>query len=353
MNSKVLKVALLGTGMIGKIQMRAFTSHPRCKVQAVCDINLQAAHQVADEFKVPYVYKDYNQLLKECEVDAVTVCTPPFMHEPMTIAALKAGKHVLCEKPLARNPAEADHMVKAAKRAGKLFACCSARFRTTPVIKAVRELVDSGELGKLYFIKITGIGRGYRPGIFYNPGAYWFLDKEKAGGGALSDWGVYDLDVLYGILGSLPVNSVSGFAFRGVGDIEVKNIKWDVEDHGAAILRCKGGLTVAWERAWVAHMKDEYRFQFYGEKAGLSFNPFQIPAAPTIEFYTDRHGRRSTETINIRPEPFDIHKDFIWNFIDCALDGGTPLTPGPVAAQMIRIIHAVYESHKTGTEVRL
>jgi predicted dehydrogenase len=276
------------------------------------------------------------------------------MHEPMTVEALKAGKHVLCEKPLARNPAEAAHMVMAAKRAGKLFACCSARFRTTPVFKAVRELISSGELGKVYFIKLTGIGRGYRPGIFYNPGAHWFLDKSKAGGGALSDWGVYDLDVLYGLLGDLPVKSVSGFSFHGVGDIELKNVKWDVEDHGAAILRCKGGLTVAWERAWVAHMKDEYRFQVYGSKAGVAFNPYQFGGgAQTFELYTDRHGRRSTETLTLRPEPFDVHKDFIWNFIDCCLDGGTLLTPGPAAAQMIRIIHAVYESENTGAEVRL
>jgi predicted dehydrogenase len=275
------------------------------------------------------------------------------MHEPMTVDALAAGRHVLCEKPLARTPAEAERMVKAAKRAGKLFACCSARFRTTPVIKAVRELIASGELGKVYFVKATGIGRGYRPGIFYNPGAHWFLDKAKAGGGALCDWGVYDLDVLYGILGDLPVKSVSGFSFHGVGDIELKNVTWDVEDHGAAILRCKGGLAIAWERAWVANMKDEYRFQVYGSKAGVVFNPYQIPSPPTIELYTDRYGRRSTETLTLRAEPFDVHKDFIWNFIDCALDGGAPLTPGPIAAQIIRIIHAVYESEKTGAEVRL
>ncbi len=352
--AKVLKVALLGAGMIGKVQMRAFASHPRCKVVAVCDVNAEAARRMAAEFKVPEVFEDYRKLLKECEADAVTVCTPPFLHEPMTVDALAAGRHVLCEKPLARTPDEAARMVKAAGRAKKLFACCSARFRTTPVFKAVKELLVSGELGEVYFIKYTGIGRGHRPGIFYNAGAYWFLDKTKAGGGALSDWGVYDLDVLYGLLGGLPVKSVSGFSFHGVGGIEVKNVKWDVEDHGAAMLRCKGGPAIAWERAWVANMKDEYSVRIYGSKAGVAFNPYQFgPGAQTIELYTDRYGRRSTETLSLRAEPFDVHKDFIWNFIDCALDGGAPFTPGEAAAQMIRIIHAVYESERSGAEVRL
>jgi len=350
---KVLKVALLGTGMIGRIQMRPFTTHPRCRVQAVCDVNLDAARRTADEFKVPEVFSDYHELLAKAEVDAVTVCTPPFLHEPMAMAALEAGKHVLCEKPLTVSAESAARMAKAAQKRKRLFACCSARFRTTPVFKAVKELVQSGELGDIYFVKLTGIGRGTRPGIFYNAGAYWFLDKSKAGGGALSDWGVYDLDVLYGLLGGLPVRSVSGFAFQGVGDIEVKNIRWDVEDHAAAILRCDGGLTVAWERGWVAHMKEEIRFQVYGSKAGVAFNPYQIPDAPTIEVYRDLHGQRVTETRHIRRFPFDIHKDFIWDFIDRALDGGAPLTPGTAAAQAMRIIHAVYESSRTGREVMI
>jgi predicted dehydrogenase len=350
---KVLEVALLGTGMIGRIQMRAFTAHPRCRVRAVCDVNSDAAKRVADEFRVPEVFRDYEDLLAKCEVDAVTVCTPPFLHERMTVAALEAGKHVLCEKPLTVSPESAARMVKAAQRRKRLFACCSARFRTTPVFKAVKDLVQSGELGQIYFIKMTGIGRGQRPGIVYNAGAHWFLDKSKAGGGALSDWGVYDLDVLYGLLGGLPVRSVSGFAFQGVGDIPLKNVRWDVEDHGAAILRCDRGLSVAWERGWVTHMKEEIRFQVYGSKGGVAFNPYQIADPPTIEIYRDAQGLRATETVYVTKFPFDIHKDFIWNFIDCVLDGGAPLTPGAAAADMIRIIHAVYESEKTGAEVKL
>jgi predicted dehydrogenase len=178
----------------------------------VADVNIESARIAASEFGVPDVYADYHELLDDDAIDVVVVCTPPFLHKEMSIDALRAGKHVLCEKPFATDVESANTMVAAAKETGYTLACCSARFRFTPVLKRAAAMIANGELGDVYFIRTVGIGRRGRPGLEYHPAARWFLDKNKAGGGALMDWGCYDLDMLWGLLSGLCVENVTGFA---------------------------------------------------------------------------------------------------------------------------------------------
>jgi predicted dehydrogenase len=346
------RIAILGAGMIAHRHVTHW-KQVGAEVVAVADINNEVLQAFADKHGIAHRHTDYHAILEARgagAVDIVDICTPPWLHASMAIDALRAGKHVLCEKPFALSSAEAEQMADVAASAGKVLACRQGDTRLGRPARTVREVVRSGVLGDVYFMRLV-VRTLYRPGIEYNPSATWFLDRSKAGGGALYDWGVYDLDLLFGIFGPLDVAEVMALTFRGVDSPRLET-PYDVEEHAAAMLKLRDGHSIFWERAWATHLPPEMRWDFYGTQAGMSFIPHNEVYRVDMNLRLTRYAPETPVELPTPPLASagpDVYEDFL-----LAVAGdGPPAVSGREAAAMLRIIEAVYASAELGRAVPL
>jgi len=340
-----IKIGIVGVGSIGLEHIRGFRAVPRCTVAAIADCDEARLAKAATEFNLANSFSNYKELLAMDEIDGIVVCTPTSTHEEITLAALGAGKHVLCEKPMTVRSSSAIKMVKRARKANRILASCSGRYRFSPTVMKAKELIDAGELGDIYHITLSGISRRNRPGIDFHPTATWCLDKSKSGGGAMLDWGVYDLHILYMLIDKLTVERVDGFCFQGLETPLPENTKFDVEEHGAAILRCKGGLTVFWERSWAAHMNCSTRIRIYGSRAGVAFDPLAWTQDIFFQIYEDRSGKPVTIAPATTFEKWSVIFSVAQDFADAILRDRPPRTSGEEEIKVLRVIEALYRSN--------
>jgi predicted dehydrogenase len=184
--SKTLRVGVLGAGAIGKIHIDCYKEVPGVEVVAFAEKGDARAKERAKVVGVDRFYGDWKKMLAAKDIDAVDVCTPNYLHAPMTIAGLKAGKHVICEKPIAKNCAEARLMAAAAKKYKRKLMIAQNN-RWSPGSQAVKRAVDAGYLGDIYYVRAHCLRRREIPG--------WgnFISKEIQGGGPMVDIGVHTL----------------------------------------------------------------------------------------------------------------------------------------------------------------
>jgi predicted dehydrogenase len=351
-SSTKLRIGLIGAGMIAREHLAGILKHPNATLVSVADINAASANELAQLCpEPPRVFTDYKSMLASVPLDAVVVCTPPWLHEEMTIAALEAGVHVLCEKPHSTNLASAERMVEAGKKSGKVLADCSSRYLFSPILRDARSAIESGIMGDIYYVRYTARGSFVRPGIEYNPGAVWFLDKSKAGGGVLLDWGVYDLAITLTLLGYPALDYVMGFTYTGMDNSKQTYAMFDVEEHGAATLRTANGILIQWEHAWAAHMQEQSRLQIFGSRAGLAFSPVQWDRPRTMEIIRRSYTETNVQRITTKEE--DIYLNPVSDFIDALVEGREPAMPAEKALVALRTIFAIYESQATGAPVSL
>ncbi|MCJ7822446.1 MAG: Gfo/Idh/MocA family oxidoreductase, partial [Armatimonadetes bacterium] len=237
MSAKV-RLGIIGAGMIGTSHLEASRECKGLEVAAVCDVHPGRLQKAADEFAVPNTFKEYRDLVASDLVDAVSICTPNNTHMPIALAALKAGKHVLCEKPLAMNARQGARMVDAAKKARRiLMSAQSARYSDTA--KLVKELADAGRFGDIYYGKAMWLRRSGTP-------RGWFQDVKQSGGGPLIDLGVHAMDLMWWIMGRPRPVSAYGVTFdhlgrrgegRGGWGVNYNPGTFSVEDQVAGIVR--------------------------------------------------------------------------------------------------------------------
>lgn len=344
-------IGIIGAGMIGKEHLRGFDVAPRCKVVAVAEADPDRLKRVTADHSIPLSFSHYNDLLAEDSIDGVVICTPPFTHEEIVLAALRQGKHVLCEKPLATTVAGAQRIQKQAKRSNRHVGSCSGRFRFSPPVLKAREIIDAGDLGDAYHIRLSGILRRNRPGLDYHTSATWNLSREKSGGGALIDWGIYDLNILFALFPELVVERVDGFCFRGIDSPHVTDVVFDVEEHGGALLRCSNGVTVSWERSWAAHMNRKPCVRIYGSHAGLAFNPIVWSKDDFFEIYEDRSGKPVTIAPDTAFDRWNVHISLAVDFVESILKNRPMTTTIEDDLKCLKVIHAVYKSNQKKTVV--
>jgi len=348
---KKVKIGIIGNGSISHAHMEAYKKLVNVEVVANCDINEERARQFAQSYGIPHTYADYNEMLKQEDLDAVSVCTWNNVHAPATIAALKAGKNVLCEKPLALNAALGQEMVDTAKRMGKLLMVGFVR-RFGLNTQILKRMIDNGDMGQIYYAK-TGCLR--RAG---NPGG-WFSDKKRSGGGPLIDLGVHVIDLVrylmdkpkpvlaigstYDLVG--PRSNIIGIEQYKSADYSDYN---DVEDLATAFVRFDNGATLTVETSWAQHIKrDKLYLELYGSKAGVVMEP-------EFEIYSE-HNNVLIDTkpfIDVNQNDFQpIFDKEIAHFVDCVANGIPCISPGEDGVELMKILDAIYESANTGHEV--
>jgi predicted dehydrogenase len=345
------RIGLIGTGMIAERHIDNLNKTGRAEVTWLAEIREDVLKKVQDRFNIPNGSTDYKELLAAEEVDAVIICTPPKTHVNIFMDVLKAGKHVLVEKPAAITLEEVDLMIQEARKYPDLMVMeASGRHsRLQPKFNKIKEIMDSGKLGKVYYIHHNCVFRQGRGGIEYHPTAKWFLNKAIAGGGPLFDWGVYDLSFHLGLFNDEPeLKSVKTlFTINGLDKVDPGTDIFDVEEHGATLMEFSNGMQYFWERATNANMDVPNETRIYGTEGGLKFG-FCSWDDPTITFFdVDEGGKGKAREKNITVDlEGHIHDEYQMaeHFIDVLTGKTKPVMPLELARKHLDIIFKVYEA---------
>ncbi len=348
---KKLKVAIIGTGNISNVHMGGYKALPdKCEVVAVCDIDEEKVRAYAERYGVPKYYTDYNEMLEKETLDAVSVCTWNSSHKGATVAALRAGCKVICEKPMAMNAKEGEEMLAVSKETGNLLMIGFVR-RFGNDAEVIKKFIDNGTLGDIYYAKATYLRRNGCPGG-------WFGDKEYSGGGPLIDLGVHVIDLVRYLAGNPKPISVYGVTYDNLGMnragggqswVSSSNgeFKYDVEDFASALIRFDNGLTLSVEASFNLNIKqDRGDIELFGTKSGTKIDP-------QVEFFSDMNGM----FVDIKPFgntalDFDgLFNREMAHFVDCCLGNCECISPAEDGVALMRILDAIYESAKTGHEV--
>lgn len=275
--SKTIRVGIIGCGQIAQQHLTTYTtkmSADDVKVVAVADINEACVKLTGEKFKVDHVYTDFRKLLERDDLDAVDVCLHNNFHKPATEAALKAGKHVYCEKPMAGSYRDAAAMLETATQVGKKLSIQLATLYANET-RAAKELIDAGELGDVYHARSTGYRRRGRPYVD-GYGTPTFVQKRNSAGGALYDMGVYHIAQMLYLLGNPTVTRVSGKTYQktGMDEKRLATSGYDVEELGMGLVRFANDTTLDIIEAWAIHLDAFEGSYVVGSKGGVRLAPF-------------------------------------------------------------------------------
>ncbi|MFC0331211.1 Gfo/Idh/MocA family protein [Paenibacillus sepulcri] len=283
MENAKIRIGVIGVGIIGKQHLDNYSRIEGAQVVAVCDINEREARETAEKYGVPDVYTDYKELLARDDIDAVDVCLHNNFHAPLTIAALQAGKHVYCEKPIAGSYHDGKWMVDAARESGKMLHIQLGMLYKKET-KAAKALIDDGQLGKLFHARSSGFRRRGRPFVD-GFGTAHFTRKESAGGGALLDMGVYHIAQMLYLLGNPPLARVTGKLIQEMDMDPQRSAQsgFDVEELALGFVTFQGGVTLDIFEAWAVHLGGVEGSSIIGSRGGIRL-PAYHSAEQTSEF---------------------------------------------------------------------
>jgi len=333
-----MRIGIVGCGLIGR-RRASVARDAGDSVVIVADVDTARAQQVAVECGSLWT-ADWTEVILRDDVDAVVVATVNKVLSPVTVAAAGHGKHVLCEKPLGRNPVESQQMVEAA-RAGDVILKTGFNHRHHPAIWKAHELCVQGKIGELMYARAV-YGHGGRPGYDQE----WRGDPDLAGGGELLDQGVHVIDLCCWFLGKIA--EVIGIATRW---------HWDVaplEDNGFALLRAAEGQVASLHTSWT-QWKNRFSFEVFGREGYVAVEG--LGGSYGAECLT--WGRRRAEGGPPDLQTFEFKgPDISWRrewaeFCSAVRERRPPLADGHAGWQAVRIVHAIYESSRAGRTVYL
>ena len=283
---KKLRTAVFGTGFMGRVHTEGIRRLGNVEVVAIAGSSEEKARKFADEVSVPGATGDYRTLLADPKLDAVHVCTPNALHFPMAMAALEAGKNVLCEKPLATTVAEAEQLVQKAKEKG-LANCTFHNLRYYPMVQQMRRLREAGELGEIYAVQ----GTYSQDWLLYDTDWNWRIDTSANGRSrAFADIGTHWCDMVEHVTGQRitslcadlqtfhktrkrPKGSVETFSGKTLQPSDYESVPIDTEDFAAVILRMgertRGAFTVS---QISAGRKNRLCLEIYGSKGSVTWD---------------------------------------------------------------------------------
>jgi predicted dehydrogenase len=356
---QTVKLGLIGTGGIAQAHCRAISEVEGVEVVAASDIVPENLARTAERWGIEHTFADYDEMLGMDELDGVVVCTPTAVHAPPTIAALKAGKHVLCEKPMEATLDAAADMVRTAHETAKIL-MVALKLRFSPQVIVAKNVVDEGTLGDIYYVECVADRRRGNPG-----GS--FVKKAMAGFGAGADIGVYALDTALYLMGhpkpvsvaAITSNYVSLHADPVVGQWGKNLHETEVEDFAAAWVRFENGARLVFKTSWCMHMDSIGGTFFLGTKAGLRIGIGEVRGPEEgVWVYRDEFGALTdVEVKGIRPLPgLELFKRENAAFAEAVREGlPSPIDPDGMLLTNV-IIQGVMDSAAAGgkeVEVRV
>ena len=346
-----VKIGIIGVGNISESHIAGYKKDPNAELYAFCDINEERLKAKGAHHGVTRLYTSVEEMVNDLpELDAVSVCVWNCNHYECTMAALRAGKHVLCEKPLAMNEQQAQEMHDLAKEKGKLLMVGFVR-RFMYETEELKRLTDENFFGEMYYTKATYLRQNGNPGG-------WFSDKKRSGGGPGIDLGVHVIDEARYLMGNpQPVSVYAavmkkldrsahrgnvGYVASDAGQID------DVEDFVQATVRFDNGGIMMLETSYALNTPEPYcRIELYGTKAGCITDPLRV--------LVDEFGHLTDLKFTDMPKnTFEgMFDKEMHHFVECVRTGCECRNPAEDGVVVMRILDAIYESGRTGHEVVL
>jgi len=345
-----MKVAIIGCGTIANAaHIPAYVNNPEAEIKYFCDIIPERAEKAVRDYNCGTAVTDYHEVLKDPEIEAVSVCTPNNVHAQIAIDALRAGKNVLCEKPAARVYSEALEMQKAQHESGRVLNIGVVN-RFNDSVNRIRQYIQEGKLGSIHHVYVSFRAHRSIPGL---GGA--FTTKAIAGGGALIDWGVHYLDIVMYCCGDPTVKTVTGETFCKLGK-DMKNYVYtdmwagppkydgvyDVDDSVTALIRTEGPVITV-NGAWAQNIgESEQYIDFMGDKGGI-----RLHYGKDFDVYTTEDGALVKYTPQFQMR--DHFQNEIDAFLRCIKTGEklpSHIDTVIVTAEMMQAIYDSAEQHK-------
>jgi len=345
--TKKVRVGIIGAGWPGQQHARAVRASPNAVLQALAEPDEERAAEFCAPYGPKSIYPDYSDLLGDPQVDAVVICLPNHLHFPATLAALHAGKHVLCEKPPTLNSAEMRVLQEEARKRALVY-YFGRQFRFTPAMRSARDLIVREELGRIYFAEAVWVrSRGIPSGL-----GGWFTDKKRSGGGALIDIGIHALDSAWYLMGTPRPLSVTAAVFQNFTHL-VQTPVFDVEDAAFAFIRFENGAVVQLKSSWAGNLTDEIpegsvfgrelnNCTIYGTKATVRLRPLML--------FRDQNGKLVDQPLR-PPDNADSFELQMQNFVDAVAGRAAATNSARQAVYLMEMLDAIYLSSSTGREV--
>jgi predicted dehydrogenase len=348
---KKLRVGIVGMGAIGCVHADAYNNGGQAEVVALCDIDAQRLQERGQRFKVSNLFTDYHDLVR-ADLDAVSVCVPNAFHKDVAIAALKAGKNILLEKPMALNATQAAQIVAVGLKSKKVvqIGMCNRQGADAQVLKGY---IDQGMLGNIYHVRAVLIRRRGVPGL-----GGWFTTKKLSGGGPIIDIGVHWFDLAMYLSGQWNPTRVAAQTYAKFG-CKMRDYKYvgmwagppkfegvcDVEDYATGFVRFAGKATMSFDIAWAANGKEDSFVEVLGDKGGA-----RVMESGGVDILTE-DGQRP---VNFRPQyddKVDRFKVQAGKFIAACRGQCKPAATMQQGLTVMKLIDAIYASGKSGKEV--
>ncbi len=282
-------VGVIGYGFMGKMHTYGYKTIPlyyndlpyAIKLKGICDTVPGVAEKAAAQQGFEFSTMNPDDIINNAQIDVVSICTPNVFHKDMVIKALKAGKHVYCDKPLTADSQESAQVLEVLKEAKGQTTQMALQMRFYPATMLAKKLIDEGRLGKIYLFRTSYL---HASGTNPKKALSWKQDKRFGGGGVLLDLGSHAFDLMYSLLGEYEsVYTLLDIAYAERPNSEGKMVKVEGEDTCITMVKMKGGMTGIVEASKVASgCNDELRFEIHGEKGALRFNSMD---PGYLEFY--------------------------------------------------------------------
>ncbi len=346
-----LKVGIIGVGGIANAHMAGWLDNPNAELVAGCDLNETVLNSWGAKYNIKNLTTKTTDLFNDSRIDIIDICTPNNYHAPLAIEALKAGKHVLCEKPLAPNPELISDMIAARDASGKML-MTAQHFRFSGVAKAMKAELDTGVLGEIYHARSWMLRRAAAP---TRPG---FILKDQATGGACIDIGVHILDLTLWFMGNPKPVSVTGVSRTELAHKPGAFSIWggaipqemNVEEFASAFVRFENGATLILEVSWLLHHDTEgedMQMWLYGKNGGSHW--------PKCEIYQSNNATQqlTNRTLKLTKDIRPPHAQECIEFAQAIVEGKPSPVPAEQSLQVLTILNGVYKSQETGREVLL
>ena len=350
--SKNYKVGIIGLGGISNTHVPGWQTSPHTEIVAGADIRSEVFDTWKQKYGITKFYEKPDDLIANPDIDIVDICTPNMFHSSLAVAALEAGKHVLCEKPLAPTPADIRKMIAARDKSGKkLMTAQHFRFRGTS--QAAKAEIDNGALGEVYHARAWMLRRCLLPN------RDTFIYKDHSGGGPTIDIGVHILDLTLWLMGHPKPVSVSGVAKAALAHHKDAFTMWgrsrviqdmDVEDFAVAFVRFENDATLILEVSWLLHHNttgEDAKVWLYGNEGGLEW--------PVDLLLQSNYATKQllTTTLGATKDTMEAHALECVEFANAVAEGLPSPVPAEQSLMVQTILDGIYRSQETGKEVSL
>ena len=341
----MFNIGIIGCGKIAQVRhIPEYAGHPQARLAGFYDLNQERTRELAEKWGGK-AYSSWEEMLADPGIDAVSVCVANNAHAQLSIAALRAGKHVLCEKPMATTLADCEAMVAAARESGK-FLMIGQNQRLTKAHQKARELVENGTLGKILTFRTT-FGHGGPETWSVDPGKNtWFFDKSKAAMGAMADLGIHKTDLIQYLLGQTVVETTAKVTTLDKRGADGQLI--GVDDNAICIYRMSGGAMGTMTASWTFYGAEDNSTVLYGTKGILRI--YDDPAY-SLKLITAEGEKVLYELEAIQTNDNQTKSGVIDCFMDCLVNNTPPAISGQSVLTAMRAVFASLESSETGKSV--